>query len=75
MCSGPLLTDAERATLEAVGKIAGAMRTVIGDGPNAENDMHEAIRSIHALQAMVMSQAAARAYPDEFRLLGKSLAR
>lgn len=65
-----LLTAEEREFLKLTATLANLMRGIIGDGPQAEHDWSEAVPMIHNLQHMVMAQAAARAYPDTFRLLG-----
>lgn len=39
-----------------------------------ETDINEAMHYIHALQNMVLSQAAARAYPSKYRLMGRTFA-
>lgn len=36
----------------------------------AKQDFEEAMNHIHALQQMIMAQAASRAHPELFRLLG-----
>ena len=54
-------------TTELVGLVCGS---VIGRGASREGDIAEFVGYIHAIQHMVASQAAARAYPDLFRLLG-----
>ena len=43
---------------------------VIGNGPSREGDLSEMCAMIHGLQRAVLKQAAARAYPDRYRLLG-----
>ncbi len=69
--SPELMTDDEQYAMELMSKFAGVMRRIIGDAyPVAQSDWSEAAGHIHNLQRMVMSQAAARAYPDRFRLLG-----
>jgi hypothetical protein len=66
------LTDAEHAAMDLLAETARAMGAVIGDGGHqAANDMREVVLHIHALQNMILSQAAARAYPDRYRLLGQ----
>lgn len=68
-----LLTEYELDTLNVLAQLADRMRKVIigtGSPAHIEGDWAEAAAHIHALQQMVMSQAAARAYPDRFRLLG-----
>jgi hypothetical protein len=71
--SDPLLTADE---LEAITKISEAYNAIAktmasGNG----NDQREVVDKIHQLQAMVMANAAARAYPGKFRLLGGALDR
>ncbi len=66
-----LLTTAEHEALDLTGRLARAIGTVIGGGgAPAAADFREAVAHIHALQQMIMAQAAARAYPDRYRLLG-----
>lgn len=66
-----LLTDAEHRvmdlTVQLVNLLAGE---VIADGPGRVGDVNEVVHAIHIIQRMVMGQAAARAYPDRYRLLG-----
>ena len=66
----PFLTDDEHEAMRLSGELANVLRRVVGDGPCAEGDWNEMAGSIHDLQARVMGQAAARAYPDLFRPLG-----
>lgn len=70
---GAALSELEHEAIEKSGELAQLMRKIIGDGPNAYHDWVEATVHIHAIQNMVLSQAAARAYPDTFRLLGEKL--
>lgn len=72
--SGDYLTVDEREALRLSGQLANLCRRIIGDGPTAEHDWSEMAVRIHSVQHMVMAQAAARAYPDEFRLLGGGVA-
>lgn len=65
-----LLTVAEREVVWQLGDVWGRMSKIIGFGPDASGDRAEAINHIHNLQRMVMSQAAARRYPELFRPLG-----
>lgn len=65
-----LLNEAELEAVQTIGKFAGQMRRLIGDGPQAEADWAEAADKIHQLQTMILAQAAARAYPELFRPLG-----
>lgn len=66
-----LLTKAERKTVAKLGCIMRDFQTIVGDDPGSRSiDLDEAQHHIHALQNMVLAQAAARAYPTKFRLMG-----
>lgn len=65
-----LLTVEEREALDLSGKLANLCRRIVGSGPQADHDWNELAARIHAVQHTIMAQAAARAYPQEFRLLG-----
>lgn len=71
--SGELLTDSERSIVTDIGYVWARLHEIVGDGPSRQADLREAATHIHALQNMVLSQAAARAYRHEFRLLGEVL--
>jgi hypothetical protein len=43
---------------------------VVADGPTKDSDLAEVRAAAHLIQRTVLAQAAARAYPQEFRLLG-----
>jgi len=49
------------------------VRNVVGNGRSRLGDLGEIAGHIHGIQHAVMSQAAARAYPDRYRLLGEHL--
>jgi len=66
------LADEER---EAI-RLAGALYTLIQDricgiGVTREADLAELRGKVHDIQRLIMAQAAARAYPDELRLMGE----
>lgn len=65
-----LLNKDELEALDLLATVAGKIRRIIGDGPHAAGDWAEAADKIHQLQAVIMAQAATRAYPDLFRALG-----
>lgn len=67
----PLLTDHERLAIMHLTQFANLMPVIIGNGITRQQDSREVAEKIHGLQHMIMAQAAARAYPDEFRLLGE----
>lgn len=61
------LTADELDAMDHLSAFVRAIRSTVGDG----HDGHELVDKVHQLQAMVMSQAAGRAYPERFRLLGE----
>jgi len=48
---------------------------IVADGPTRDDDLAEIRAAIHLIQRAVLAQAAARAHPSEFRLLGTVIAR
>jgi hypothetical protein len=64
------LTELEHEAMDMTGALAGLIRRIIGDGPTAAADWGEAAIRIHSVQQFILAQAAARAYPDRYRLLG-----
>jgi hypothetical protein len=69
-----LLTEAEHRAIELTAELVNLVCTeVIGDGPSRTGDVREFAAHVHAIQQQILSQAAARAYPDRYRLLGRSL--
>jgi hypothetical protein len=67
----PLLTDDEREIVTDLGRIYVRLSKVVGPGTTRGADLTELGHHIHVLQQAVMAQAAARAFPTEFRLLGE----
>lgn len=66
-----LLTPAEHTAVRDAGLLYTWIAThVIPDGPAREDDLAELRAQVPVIQRMVLAQAAARALPDEFRLLG-----
>ena len=66
------LTSAEHKALRLTVEIAELFATeIVGLGQSSKQDHCEAAAKIHDLQRMIMAQAAARAHPDLYRLLGK----
>ena len=69
-----LLTASELAALRLTADLVNLLALdIVGDGPTQRADIAELVVHIHAIQHMVMAQAAARAYPGEFRLLGMDI--
>lgn len=70
-----LLTDEELRAMDLTADLMGSIRKVIytedHDPAIAEDDCTEVINHIHALQHIILSQAASRAYPHRFRPLGR----
>lgn len=66
-----MLTGDEQRALHALANVAGLLAVIVGRGPTRRADLAELYGHVHALQQAVMSQAAARAYPEQFRLLGE----
>ena len=66
-----LLTAAELHAMDLTVELVNLMCCdVIGCGASRAGDVAELAASIHHIQQQILSQAAARAYPDRFRLLG-----
>ena len=65
----PLLTDDEHRLMDLTAELARGLFVLCGD---AADDRAEVAHEIHAIQHRIMSQAAARAYPDRYRLMGPS---
>lgn len=68
-----LLTDTELRAIDYTAALWHELGEIVGPGPSRAGDLRELVVHIHAIQHAVMSQAAARAYPDRFRLLGGTL--
>jgi hypothetical protein len=70
----PALTSVERQVIRDAGRLYTRITSeVIGDGPTRDADAAELASAIHTIQRMVLAQAAARLFPDEFRLLGEAI--
>jgi hypothetical protein len=67
------LTTEERQLIQDIGAwyTRCAVMAVGNDDATREDDLREMRFHVHALQRMVMAQAAARAYPREMRPLGE----
>lgn len=70
-----LLTDDEQTVVRLAGELWGAICTAIPDGPTRDADLHELVLHIHAVQHTFMANAAARAYPQTYRLLGSTVSK
>jgi hypothetical protein len=67
------LTEGERDAIQQSADLWNTLCQVVDDGPTRNHDLAELAAHIHGIQHAVMSQAAARAYPDTYRLLGSTL--
>ncbi len=73
-----LLTEEEKELLLDLGKLNEKFNSIVrAIDPKLMNqypgDMQEVVFHIHALQAIVMANAAVRAYPGEYRYFGSYL--
>lgn len=68
-----LLSEDEHYAMGLTGELADVLGRIVGQGCTREADLAEACSHIHVIQHMVLAQAAARAYPDQYRLLGEVL--
>ena len=68
-----LLTPQEHELISSLGNCWKQFKAVMEANGDYKFDHEEVIHHIHVLQRYVMSNAAARAYPDEYRPIGGSL--
>jgi hypothetical protein len=69
-----VLTGDEREAIRLAGQCyTHIAEKVVGDGLTRDDDLAEIRAAIHVVQHAVMAQAAARAYPGEFRLMGETV--
>lgn len=66
-----LLTPDELHAMNVTAQLVNALHDIVGQGPSREDDLTELVGHVHNIQHAVMGQAAARAYPERFRLLGE----
>lgn len=70
----PILTQAEHRAMDLTATLWNVLASeIIGKGHTARQDLAELAADIHRIQHRIMAQAAARAYPDRYRLLGGEL--
>ena len=65
-----MLTPDEHRAVELGGDLWNLLSRIVGDGLSRDGDLLELATHIHAIQQAVMSNAAARAYPELYRPLG-----
>ena len=66
-----LLTPSEKLAMHRTTELWSVLQEVVGNDISREGDLRELCQAIHVIQRAIMAQAAARAYPTEFRLLGE----
>jgi hypothetical protein len=67
------LTEDEQSALDLTVQLVDMLAGIVGEGPTRAGDLNELLGHVHGIQNAVMAQAAARAYPGRFRLLGQTL--
>jgi hypothetical protein len=65
-----LLTAAEHDAVHLAGELWNLLCAITTDGAARAGDLDELRFHIHGIQRAVLKQAAARAYPELYRLLG-----
>lgn len=66
-----LLSRAEHRAMDLTVELVKLVTAeIVADGPTRVGDLSEFVANIHGIQNMILAQAAARAYPDRYRLLG-----
>jgi hypothetical protein len=68
--AGAFLTAAEHELVELLGACASRWAQIVSHQPSRAGDINEFVLWIHACQHAVLAQAAARAYPERYRLAG-----
>jgi hypothetical protein len=65
-----LLTAGEHRAMELTVDLYHRLCRIARYGLGRSHDLAEVVHHVHALQRVILAQAAARAYPDRYRLLG-----
>lgn len=65
-----ILTHDEMDAIQMLGDVYGLLTRIVSDGPCRTQDLTEMASKIHDLQHAVMANAAARYYPDKYRIRG-----
>lgn len=68
--ASPLLTDAEHRAMGLTTELWNLLCEIVGNGPSRAGDLRELAHDVHVIQERILAQAAGRAYPDRYRLLG-----
>lgn len=67
------MTEDEHHAVALLAELFHVLSRIVGNGHPRDDDLRELGTHVHALQAAVLSQCAARTYPERYRLLGESL--
>lgn len=74
MFGAEFLTESEHEAVNLASQLYGIInKEIIGNGASRQMDIQELTIHIHAIQNMVLAQAASRAYPKRYRLMGDEL--
>lgn len=65
------LTEFEHQIADRIAGLAGDFMVLVGDTETAEADFGEILPHLHALQMVVLAQAASRAHPGRYRSVGE----
>lgn len=68
-----LLTPNERHAVALAGQLAEVLAQIVGTSRTSVDDLNELLAHVHVIQNAVLAQAAARAYPGQYRRLGAVL--
>ena len=68
-----LLNDTEKRMIAIAGELANLFHQIIPGTAYGGRDVDEFVFHVHAIQRMIGAQAAARAYPDLYRRLGREI--
>ena len=71
---GVFVTPDEERAMALTAELTGALRLIVGAGRTRESDLAEVLGHVHVIQAYIMSQGTARAFPDRYRELGGVIA-
>ena len=67
-----MLTDLEHEVVEDLAQIYNKLCLIVGNDDSRLYDLTEIAMLIHGLQDKVLAQAAARLFPEKYRLMGAS---
>lgn len=70
----PPLTEDEHQAMQLTADLWNLLNQIVGQGRSRAGDLAEICHNVHAIQHVILAQAAARAYPDRYRLLGGTIA-